>query len=688
MSILLLFLCGIPVFASDDGEALLHPDLPQVPIYEPVEEADTAADTPDPDYPMPQPRTAATLPAKYNSVSQNLITDVKDQNPYGTCWAFSALSACETSMIRRGLYDNTLDLSEFHFAYFFFHTQADPLGGTAGDTNRLRYGNYLNSGGTDACSMFALAKWTGAAAETLAPYPYTSVPKLDASLSYQDLGHLQNVRYVNGTDRNSIKQLIMQYGSVSAPLYVDLDSYYTPSTSAYYCNNSRLATNHQLVLVGWDDTYSINNFTAGNRRPASAGAWIAKNSYGTDFGDNGYIYISYQDLSLNRENSLVFSYDMEGSDNYSHNYQYDGTASCTYHTLSSGDSIANVFTVKGNPGSQERLDAVSFGLASDNVQYSIQIYKNPKNGNPTRGIAVFDSAQTGITSYCGYYTIPLKQPVVFSQGDRFSVVISFAPVKGGAVYCFTDTSSSIGGDDQLRFISKASLGQSYTCKKLTGWIDIGFSSNINHRVKAFTTDTTEPATVVLPNISTLTRPSIRQIQVRSCSGLRLTWEEVDYAEQYTIYRSTSKNGAYQPIGTTSGTSWLDSQATPGKQYYYKITANGPSRYHGTVYSAASAVKSKKLVPPKVSIRSLKKKGSKTAVLSWKRVTGASGYEIYRRESGKKWKRLKTIKKVGTVQLKVSLKPGRTYYYRVRAYKTGSGKKIYGAYSKAQKIKCK
>lgn len=584
-------------------------------------------------------------------------------------------------MIKRGLYNNSLDLSEFHFAYFFFHSPADPLGGTTGDKNKFSGGNYLNIGGTDACSMFALAKWTGAADETLAPYPQSSPPALNDSLGYQDIGHLQNVRYVNGADKNSIKQLILQYGSVSAPLYVDLNKYYSPSTAAYYCS-SKETTNHQLVLVGWDDSYSTGNFTSGSR-PGANGAWIAKNSYGTEFGDNGYIYISYQDQSLLRSSSLVFAYDMEGSDNYSHNYQYDGSASCTYRTLSSGNSIANIFTVKGNPGAQERLEAVSFALAADNVQYAIQIYKNPKNGNPSSGVAVFDSAQTGMTSYCGYYTIPLKQKVVFNQGDRFSVVISLASSKSSDIPYFTDDTSNI---NELNFVSTSSVGQSYVYSKLLGWIDIGYSRNANIRIKAFTVNTAEPATVVLPNVSALTRPSVSQIQVQNCSALKISWETVDYAAGYNIYRSTSKNGKYQQIGSTAGTSWLDARTTPGKQYYYKISAYGQSRYHGTVYSALSAAKSKKLVPPKATIRSLKKKSKKTALLTWKKISGADGYEIYRKESGKKWKKLKTLKRTGTIRSTVSLKSGKTYQYRIRAYKKNGSKKIYGAYSASKKIK--
>lgn len=112
-------------------------------------------------------------------------------------------------MIRKGLQDTSFDLSEFHFAYFFFHTQEDALGGTAGDCTLLADPDYMDVGGADACTMFALSKWTGAAAESLASYPYEQLYTPSSSLAYQDVGHLQNVRYVNGSDTASIKRLIL-----------------------------------------------------------------------------------------------------------------------------------------------------------------------------------------------------------------------------------------------------------------------------------------------------------------------------------------------------------------------------------------------------------------------------------------------------------------------------------------------
>ena len=481
-------------------------------------------------------KRATVLPSRYNAAEHDLVTPVKDQNPYGTCWAFSALSACETSMIRKGLQNTSFDLSEFHFAYFFFHTQEDALGVTAGDCTLLADPDYMDVGGADACTMFALSKWTGAAAESLASYPYEQLYTPSSSLAYQDVGHLQNVRYVNGSDTASIKRLILQYGSVSAPLCVNLKKFYSKSTGAYYCNNNT-GTNHQLTIVGWDDDYSTANFTSGIR-PSKKGAWIAKNSYGEEFGYDGYIYISYQNNSLHHKkkstadsDSLVFAYDMENSDNYSHNYQYDGSASCTYMPIPSGSSLSNIFTVSGNPNGQEKLKSVSFALASENIQYAIQIYKNPTAGDPTSGIAVLDRAQSGVTTYCGYYTIPLNTEIVFNQGDRFSVVISFASPTNQTLYAFIDKSSSL---ESLHFVSSAEIGQSYYRTKANGWMDISYQQ-INNRIKAFTEITTEAATEILANVSALPKSSIRKIKSSRCSSLRLSWNAVQYADGYQIF---------------------------------------------------------------------------------------------------------------------------------------------------------
>ena len=165
--------------------------------------------------------------------------------------------------------------------------------------------------------------------------------------------------------------------------------------------------------MGWDDNYAAYHFKEGSR-PSSPGAWIAKNSHGTSFGDGGYFYISYEDKTLNnRKDALSYAFDLDKADNYDHNYQYDGSFGASTLDLDNGECLANIFTVSGNPGGREQLKAVSFALYTPDVYYSIQVYKNPDPGEPESGTAMFSSKHYGSTTYSGYYTIPLKTQPVF-----------------------------------------------------------------------------------------------------------------------------------------------------------------------------------------------------------------------------------------------------------------------------------
>lgn len=77
-------------------------------------------------------------------------------------------------------------------------------------------------------------------------------------------------------------------------------------------------------------------------------------------------------------------------------------------------------------------------------------------------------------------------------------------------------------------------------------------------------------------------------------------------------------------------------------------------------------------------------------ISWKKQKNASGYEVYRStKKNKSFKKITTLKKAGKViYVNKKLKKGKTYYYKVRAYKVVSGKKVYGKFSTIKKIKIK
>jgi fibronectin type 3 domain-containing protein len=109
--------------------------------------------------------------------------------------------------------------------------------------------------------------------------------------------------------------------------------------------------------------------------------------------------------------------------------------------------------------------------------------------------------------------------------------------------------------------------------------------------------------------------------------VKITWQAAPGAYGYIVYRSTSKSGTYSNIANTSNTNYTNSYITTGKTYYYKVRAYNniaTSKIYGS-YSAITAA-TPVLTAPSVYVYS--NAGSK-AKLSWKSISGASGYIIYR-----------------------------------------------------------
>ncbi len=169
-------------------------------------------------------------------------------------------------------------------------------------------------------------------------------------------------------------------------------------------------------------------------------------------------------------------------------------------------------------------------------------------------------------------------------------------------------------------------------------------------------------------------------------SVRISWNRVSKADGYQIYRASSKTGSYKRIKNTTTASFKNTGLTTGQKYYYKVRAYTKSG-NNTLYSGFSNTASAKpaLAAPQ---RVKAKAGKKRAAIRWKKVSGASGYKVYRsaKKNGK-YKAVKTIKKQRTVAFtNKKLKKGKTYYYKVRAYRTVKGKKVYSPYSKAVKAK--
>ena len=175
---------------------------------------------------------------------------------------------------------------------------------------------------------------------------------------------------------------------------------------------------------------------------------------------------------------------------------------------------------------------------------------------------------------------------------------------------------------------------------------------------------------------------------------KVTWKKVTGATSYKVYRSTTgKSGSFKLVKTVKASAdrvYNSKNLKPGKMYYYKVKAVRAQKVNGktTNYNGieAAAVKLKPVLY-KGSIKSLKNTSSKAATIKWAGTNGAHGYKIYRSATGKSgsFKLVKTTKLVKTYTDK-NLKKGKTYYYKVRAYRNVDGKVVYGAYSDAKAVK--
>ena len=271
------------------------------------------------EYPdMPAPGSTAggnrkqASSGSYPSFYRTASTPVKDQGVNGLCWDFSAVAMVENWLKNNGF--GEYDLSEAHLSYAM-----------SSDTATGKYGEYRSAGGDNAGGNRLMASAYlmrgmpdgdcagGAVLETDDPFSEDSVryglPGRSAAETLQNkpkrlmpsniyyLGDLKSAAY-DPDMIAKVKDAVMKYSSVSAGFLWgdDADRWYNPSTGAFYRNSAWKgnATDHEVLITGWDDNYPSTSFRPGSQPPGN-GAFRVKNSWGTEWGDGGYGWISYYD---------------------------------------------------------------------------------------------------------------------------------------------------------------------------------------------------------------------------------------------------------------------------------------------------------------------------------------------------------------------------------------------------------
>ena len=363
--------------------------------------------------------------------------------------------------------------------------------------------------------------------------------------------------------KNQIKQHIQNYGAVYANIHGNSSSSigftcYNDSTGAKFCDSTILhPIDHAVSIVGWDDNYSIDNFAEG-AKPLSAGAWIIRNSWGEreehdllDFkrevfelfkdnfisigcdapekipnefftnlgytiednmvykaiGDNGFIYVSYEDSNVS--GSLFGITKASSTVNYDNIYQYDKFYPAGLVEFESSQLIlCNVFDKKSS--AQEFLTQVSLFCPET---YTCKVFVNPNGtsvaSNDMKEVAL-KSGKTETLSM-GYHSLELATPIEIT-GNNFAVAVAIQSTRNETSIQLECKPNFASVFDNVKLETNKCFIGSGNNIETAEWCDLSKLSDLSSELingdsslKAFTTN--KPQTTYLTNIEVTTPPT-------------------------------------------------------------------------------------------------------------------------------------------------------------------------------------
>ncbi|MBR1554704.1 MAG: hypothetical protein IJ644_04840 [Oscillospiraceae bacterium] len=378
-----------------------------------------------------------SLPETFDLRQKGLVSPVKNQNPYGTCWAFAALNSLETNEMGRNPH---VDYSEWHLAHYAYQGESAYPSGSE---------NFLDEGGTLSQVVGMFTNWIGPVSEEDYPYfgdtpdpnkPLKELQK-EALLHVTDF-HYYPMGYYDETRNQQIqqvKQAIYEGHAIyfatgfaaidDAPFRnYEYQSFYVPRDTSEYVDENFEAGAHAMSIVGWDDTFPADHFTI---RPNRDGAWLVKNSWGESFGDGGYLWISYEDAYTG---DMIY-FDTEDAHLHDAIYEYDdfsgdGAFAVSNYLNDTSAYISNIFTAEED----EDITDIMINCVNIDDNYEIRIYSGLADaGNPISGKG--SVLTTGTLTHLGYQTVHLDAPVPVKKGELFSVVVKLTGSAGCHIPC-------------------------------------------------------------------------------------------------------------------------------------------------------------------------------------------------------------------------------------------------------------
>jgi len=387
--------------------------------------------------------TAGPYPASYDLRDHGKVTPVRSQDSYSTCWIHSAMASLESCLLPGALFD------------FSENNMANHMG------SRLDF-----EGRSDArLSTAYFARWDGPVLEGADPYPR----KGRSPEGLRPVRHVQEVLYLpdrrTPLDNDALKWAVSTYGAVDTAMAFEA-GYHDYDTFAYYSTTAGLLLGHHVTCVGWDDGFPAVRF---NETPPGDGAFLIKNSWGADWGDAGYFWISYYDANYGQD-MAVFN-GAESVDDYDAIYQHDALG--WSRSLGYGSDtawFASRFTCAGSG----TVSAVSFYTPVPGSSYEVRV------AGRVVDVAAAAPVGAGVVALGGYHTVRLETPVEVANGEVFVVAVKLTSPGWG---------EPIPLEAPAELISpQAARGQSYVSADGASWEDLttrpGFAG-ANVCLKAF-----------------------------------------------------------------------------------------------------------------------------------------------------------------------------------------------------------
>ena len=374
------------------------------------------------------------LESRFN-LAEKVNIRIKDQGITNECWAFSAYTSLESSLLYKAGLD--INFSERHMDY-----------ATSGsfynkENLELDYIREVKNGALPETGLAYLTNGQGAVLESEMPfednYDEISINDINIKPSYYVTEYKQfpsiykkynedgSIKYFDSFDNEyseddvlDIRKEIKEYLKTTGPITSVMAGEYLQGynnlkcphlSTAFCCKDENEQRDHSITIVGWDDNYSKENFSI-NNRPNSDGAYIVLQSYGEKFFDNGYMYISYEDCLIE-----TILYGISGAKEYDYDnlyqHNYYGTTGTLY--LSGYDTGYQATIFERDASKSEVLNKISFNLPE---KATVQLYVNP-NGDDLANLVCVSEWLKDLDA--GYHTIDIEELQLTS--DKFVIMM-------------------------------------------------------------------------------------------------------------------------------------------------------------------------------------------------------------------------------------------------------------------------